>query len=49
MYWQQIQHNLTLDESGHMRASESLVRPVESILHWPGGPVSWKCYFGPLG
>ena len=31
MYVQQIQDNLTLKEPGHMRASESLVGPVESI------------------
>ena len=45
MYWQQIQYNLTLKEPGHMymRASESLVRPVESILHWFGWSVGWKC------
>ena len=50
MYCQQIQHNLTLKEPGHFliytfykRASESLVGPVKSILHWSGGPVGWKC------
>ena len=42
MYWQQIQQNFKLEESSHMRASESLVGPVEFILHWPGGPVGWK-------
>ena len=43
MYWQQIQHyNLTFKEPGHMRTSESLVGPVESILHWSPGPVGWK-------
>ena len=31
-----------------MRASKSMVGPVESILHWSGGPVGWKCQFQPL-
>ena len=31
-----------------MRASETLVGPVESILHWSGGPVGWKFQFRPL-
>ena len=55
MYWQKIQHNLTLKEPGHFliytfyrRASESLVGPVESMLHWSGGPVGWKCQFRSL-
>ena len=50
MYWQQIQHNLALNilkELCHLHnlyaASESLVGPVESIFHWSGGPVGWKC------
>ena len=44
MYWQQIKHyNLTLKEPGHMRTSENLVGPAESILHWSGGPVGRKC------
>ena len=43
MYWQHIHHNLTLKEPGHMWASESLVGPVESILHWSGGPEGWRC------
>ena len=50
MYWQQIhvQHNLTLKEPGHMRASESLIGPVPSILHWSDGLVGWKRLFRPL-
>ena len=43
MYLQQIPHSLTLKEPGPMRASESLVGPVESILHWSGGPVGRTC------
>ena len=41
MHWQQIQHNLALKEFVllHMWASESLVGPVKSILHWSDGPV----------
>ena len=43
MYWQQIQHNLTLKEPGHLHilygVSENLVEPVESILHWSDGLV----------
>ena len=54
MYWQQIQHNLTLREPGpflikkiYRRASGSLVGPVESILHWSGGPAGWNVNFDP--
>ena len=37
-----LQQNAILKEPGLMRAGESLIGPVESILHWSGGPVGCK-------
>ena len=33
----------TLKEPSYMRASESLIWPVESTLHWSDWPVGRKC------